>query len=148
MPISRAASAAGLQVSITQQHLLSFQLTREQRLRRRKDFVRVQTDGVRTTTKHFVFLVASQSSDAPARLGITVTRKVGCAVVRNRAKRLVRETFRQLPGLLPRGVDMVVIVRKALHGLQASDVKSEWLDVESLLRRRAFSVQSQNRRMV
>ena len=84
--------------------------------------------------------MALHTPDAPARLGITVTRRVGCAVVRNRAKRLVRETFRHLPGLLPQGVDMVVIVRKALDTLSTPDVIREWQGVERVLRRRAKSL--------
>lgn len=89
------------------------------------------------TTKHFVFLMALRTPRAPTRLGITVTRRVGCAVVRNRAKRLVRETFRQLSGLVPEGVDMVVIVRRPLDGMTTPDVIREWRSVENLLRRRA-----------
>ena len=117
-------------------------LTREQRLRRRQDFLRVQSGGARVTTKHFVFLMAPRTPHAPTRLGITVTRKVGCAVVRNRAKRLVRETFRQLSGRLPEGVDMVVIVRKALDGLTTPDVVQEWTGVERVLRRRASGLRT------
>lgn len=117
-------------------------LTREQRLRRRQDFLRVQSGGARVTTKHFVFLMAPRTPYAPTRLGITVTRKVGCAVVRNQAKRLVRETFRQLSGRLPEGVDMVVIVRRALDGLTTPDVVREWTGVDRVLHRRALGLRS------
>jgi ribonuclease P protein component len=47
-----------------------------------------------------------------ARLGLSVSRKIGCAVVRNRWKRLLREAFRQSRAQLPPGVDMVVVVRQ------------------------------------
>lgn len=137
MPVSRAVSADGSQNVDAQQRSSSQCLPREQRLRRRPDFLRVQSGGVRVTSKHFVFLMALRTPNAPTRLGITVTRRVGCAVVRNRAKRLVRETFRQLSGHLPEGVDMVVIVRKALDGLTTPDVVREWQAVEHVLRRRA-----------
>jgi ribonuclease P protein component len=83
--------------------------------------------------------MAPGSSTGLTRLGITVTRKVGNAVVRNRAKRLVRETFRTMVERLPSNIDMVVIVRKALHRLSADDVRSEWANVEHLLLRRAPS---------
>lgn len=50
---------------------------------------------------------------APARLGITVSRRVGGAVVRNRVKRLLRESFRRIKGRFPAGAELVVIARTA-----------------------------------
>jgi ribonuclease P protein component len=47
----------------------------------------------------------------PTRLGITVSRKVGKAHVRNRVKRLVREAFRRHRGEMPRGLDLVLVAR-------------------------------------
>jgi ribonuclease P protein component len=61
-------------------------------------------------------------------------------VVRNRAKRLIREVFRQLPDLLPDDVDMVVIVRSMWTGATMADVKTEWLGVASVLARQAAAV--------
>jgi ribonuclease P protein component len=45
------------------------------------------------------------------RLGMSVSRKVGTAVRRNRIRRLVRESFRLLQHDLPQGYDLVVVVR-------------------------------------
>ena len=45
------------------------------------------------------------------RLGLSVSRKVGAAKVRNRAKRMLREAFRQVRAELPTGLDLVVVVR-------------------------------------
>jgi ribonuclease P protein component len=65
----------------------------ERRLRR-SDFKRATGGGVRLVSRHFLIFIFDRSDAGPTRLGITVTRKVGNAVRRNRIKRLVREWFR------------------------------------------------------
>ena len=111
--------------------------SRERRLRLRGDFLRVQQTGLRVTSAHFVFLLASGAEPRPSRLGITVSRKVGNAVVRNRAKRIVREAFRALPGFVPDGIDLVVVVRAPLEGMKAQDALQEWRSVSTLVERRS-----------
>jgi ribonuclease P protein component len=97
------------------------------RIRKRLDFEVAQNGGRRATTAHFVFLLyARDETDRPARLGIVASRKIGNAVVRNRAKRLVREAFRSSPDLFSPGTDVVVIVRRPLEKSKLSDVVSEW----------------------
>ena len=64
--------------------------------------------------------------DAPSRLGIVVTRKVGNAVVRNRIKRLCRECFRLWPDLVPPSIDLVVIARDGAGELSLDGVRREW----------------------
>jgi len=63
------------------------------------------------TSPAFVWLTRHRDDDAPGRLGVTVTRKVGGAVVRNRIKRLLREAFRRQLALVPAGADWVVVAR-------------------------------------
>ncbi len=85
-------------------------LPKAARLRRRSEFLGVQRTGQQMHGTHFVVLL--QRKPGPlARLGITVSKKVGCAVVRNRVKRQVRETFRQHRHLLPQGFDFLLIAR-------------------------------------
>jgi ribonuclease P protein component len=82
------------------------------RLRANQDFLRVRREG-RSWAHPLLVLVARRGSDPEAltRVGITVSRRVGNAVVRNRTKRRVRETLRSRYSCLARGWDLVLVVR-------------------------------------
>jgi ribonuclease P protein component len=108
------------------------------RIRKRLEFEAAQKGGRRATTANFVFLLyARNETVASARLGIVASRKVGNAVVRNRAKRLVREAFRSSRDLFSPGTDVVVIVRRPLEESKLSDVVSEWRRAAAVLDRRS-----------
>jgi ribonuclease P protein component len=74
-----------------------------------------------------VVLYGAANSLGHARLGLSVSRKVGGAVVRNRWKRLLREAFRTSRSRLPLGLDLIAIPRSGsrpkLDGLQAELVE-------------------------
>ena len=71
-------------------------------------------------------LTAARAADrAPARLGVTVSRRVGNAVVRNRVKRRVREWFRREGRIVGDGLDIVVIARAPAARLGADETASE-----------------------
>jgi len=114
--------------------LAQFSFGRDRRIRKRADFVRVQKDGAAVRTPHFVLLVARRVDDGPSRLGIVTTRKIGVAVVRNRIKRLCRETFRLAPDLLPKNIDLVVIAKEGAGTLALRDVQGEWSRAHAKLR--------------
>ena len=84
---------------------------RADRLKKRFEFRGVQLRGRRIHTAHFL-IVLQPNLLANTRLGITVTKKVGNAVQRNRVKRVVREVFRTHRALFPRGHDVVFIAKK------------------------------------
>lgn len=109
--------------------MVSERLGRSDRIRQSRDFARVSRQGSRLASREFVMLVAparfvdSQTASGPVRrIGITASRKVGRAVVRNRVKRGVREWFRRSRGQLPADVDVVVIARRAAADLSVSEV--------------------------
>jgi ribonuclease P protein component len=86
----------------------SQRLTTAERIRRRTDFQQVYDNGVRLHGRLLTIFVLSTCAPV-ARIGIAATKKLGGAVVRNRAKRLIREVFRR--NKQP-GVDVVVVPRR------------------------------------
>ena len=83
---------------------------KEARIRRRAEFLELQRKGRRRHTEHLV--VIRHSARGPvSRLGVTVSRRIGNAVVRNRVKRVLREIFRQRRAMLTPPQDVVVIAK-------------------------------------
>ncbi len=125
-----------------------YRLRRAQRIRKRPEFVRIQASPVRVTTRHLLFLLADGApATAPklARIGIVASRKVGPSVVRNRAKRLVREAFRLHPEVFPAGLDVVVIVRPGTHLLGLAALAAEVVGAGPMLARRARELRARAR---
>jgi ribonuclease P protein component len=119
-----------------------FRFGKERRIRRRSDFLRVQANGERATSKHFVLLVDANPEDSAAtsRLGVVATKKVGDATMRNRIKRLCRECFRLWPEFIPNGIDLVVIAREGADQLVLAQVKEEWTKARPSLLQRCKTV--------
>ena len=83
---------------------------REVRLLKRRDFLEVQERGKKVVAGPLVGLVAA-SPDGASRLGLTVSSKVGTAVVRNAVRRRLRELFRKRRDRWPGGMHLVVVAR-------------------------------------
>jgi len=100
--------------------------TRTERIRRSSDFQSVSQKGLRRAARCFVVLAAPCSlGEGRARLGLTVSRKVGNAVVRNRVKRRIREWFRCGGRSLAAGFDLVVIARRDAASLETGQTAAE-----------------------
>jgi len=110
---------------------------RRRRVRKRAEFERIQRDGERVNTRRFVLILSRQlAGSLPSRLGVTASRRVGNAVVRNRAKRVVREAFRATSDLFRDGIDLVVIVRAPLGDTRLGEVIDEWRAAGAAISRR------------
>ena len=70
-------------------------------------------------------LVGENPRERRARLGVTVSRKVGNAVVRNRVKRRIREWFRRDGQALVAGRDVVVIARSSAAQLTSAEASTQ-----------------------
>src|SRR5437763_15820681 len=90
----------------------SFRFRPEEHLRRGADFRRTY-ERRRSASDPWVIVYACENGLPHLRLGLSVSRKVGPAVRRNRLRRLYREAFRLTKHALPAGLDLVVIPRKS-----------------------------------
>jgi ribonuclease P protein component len=107
---------------------MAFRLPREARVRKRGAFIEIQRQGHKVAGTYLLLFVRDQrrndKSPGPARLGVTVSRRVGGAVVRNHVKRLLREVYRLNPAWFPAGRDYVFVAKPEaakldLHGAQS-----------------------------
>ena len=94
------------------------------RIRKKKDFYAVYSEGKKYYTENFIIYIRENGLSYP-RLGITVTRKYGKAVRRNRMKRLLREFFRLNKKLFKVGYDYLIVVKNNCKLKNYWDVKKE-----------------------
>lgn len=88
-------------------------LKKTDKLLKRREFLELQNKGKKITNRHFVALVAPGKTER-TRLGITVTKKVGNAVIRNRIKRLSREYFRKNKEIFMGSLDISIIAKRSV----------------------------------
>jgi ribonuclease P protein component len=98
------------------------------RLSRSSDFQRIYRQGSSTASRFLVLYSFRRSSEVSAegpRLGLSVSKKMGGAVVRNRIKRLLREAFAAAQEQLDQDYDVVLIARQQLLDLLARESAGE-----------------------
>jgi ribonuclease P protein component len=105
-----------------------------QRLRTGVEFDAVFKRGTRVGGRLFL-LVAATNRVRHDRLGLAVSRRVGGAVARNRARRLLRESFRRLGPPTGPGVDLVVVARAEIVGCRQAEVDRELQERVGRIRR-------------
>ena len=103
-----------------------------ERLRQRADFL-AAASGIKATAAAFVLQARERADDGPARIGFTVSKKVGNAVERNRVRRRLREIVRTAgSNRIRSGHDYVLIGRRAALKVPFARIAEEF---EGALRR-------------
>ena len=98
-----------------------------ERLQRRAEFLRVASKGRKAPVHGLVLQALPRDDHGAARIGFTVTKKVGNAVVRNRTRRRLKEAARLVLNAQPMvGVDLVLIGRGATRGRNFLDLQDDF----------------------
>ncbi len=100
---------------------------RSARLKTGRDFARLRQVGVRLACGCLVANWERLAEGSRTRLGVITSSKIGGAVVRNRARRLLREAFRLHQHELTGPVDMVVVARPSIVGKVYAEVERDFL---------------------
>lgn len=114
----------------------AFRFPRELRLTSRRQYQAVYAHGLRIATSSFAIFAKPNGLDH-CRVGLTLTRKTGCAVERNRAKRVLREAFRLNRHRFDVPLDLVINGRRGMLQRPTERVERELVDCVGRLARRA-----------
>src|SRR6188472_1844454 len=96
---------------------------RQERIRRHAEFQQIYKKGARVRSRYSTIFIQPNAL-AIGRLGIAATKKLGGAVQRNRAKRLIREVFRR--NKVAPGFDVVVIPKRELLDAGLSAIENDY----------------------
>lgn len=108
---------------------VSFRLPRSRRLQQSGDFARARAQGKRVVCGCLIANVQPLPPGAASRLGVVTSKKIGGAVVRNRARRLMRESFRLHQHELPRAANIVLVARPSIVGKMRAEVERDFLRI-------------------
>jgi ribonuclease P protein component len=97
---------------------------KEEKILRKKEFSAAYDRGKRLSSANFIVFL-NPNQQGKLRLGITVSKRVGKAVQRNRIKRLLREFFRVNKERLPQAQDIVIVARKDTSAKKLEEVSRE-----------------------
>jgi ribonuclease P protein component len=96
-------------------------------LKQGRDFVRIRQAGERLVTGCLIANWQRLPADAASRLGVITASRIGGAVVRSRARRLLREAFRLHQHDLAAPVDLVLVARPSIAGRGFAEVERDYL---------------------
>ncbi|HTB62409.1 MAG TPA: ribonuclease P protein component [Opitutales bacterium] len=100
-------------------------LSAAQRLRHAADFDEIRRMGRKAEAGPFTLRLRPRT-EGPRRLGVIASRKAGPAVMRNRAKRVLRELFRRNPDILPPSCDVVIVIRANFPDFSFAEIRERY----------------------
>jgi ribonuclease P protein component len=103
--------------------------SRQRRIKHGRDFSRVKVRGRRAVHGCLIANWLTLPRGSSSRLGVVTSRALGGAVVRNRARRLLRESFRRHQHQLDQPVDLVLVARSSIVGRKLAEVEKDYLGV-------------------
>jgi ribonuclease P protein component len=101
--------------------------SRDDRLRKRREFQECYASGARVSGRYLQLFLIGRPAAGQSRLGLSVPKRVGTAVERNRLRRVLREIFRQNREALTTCCDLVLNVRPSARQAPFSDLLSDYL---------------------
>ncbi len=102
-------------------------LKRERMLKRRSEFQRVYHKGKSCAGRYLILYVFKNYHGEKDHVGFAAGKKLGCAAVRNRVKRLLREAYRQEQGRVPQGVTLLLVGRAAASKAKSPQVQQDFV---------------------
>ena len=106
---------------------VSLHFPRARRIKQGRDFLRTKTQGRRMVQGCLIANWLSLPAGAPSRLGVITSRKIGNAVMRARARRLLREAFRLHQHHLAQPLDLVLVARVSIVGMPFAAVQNDFV---------------------
>lgn len=103
-------------------------MRKEYRLTANKDYREVYTRGSSAANRYLVVYYLKTDEEYP-RIGFSVSRKIGSAVVRNRIRRLLKEAVRRNEAKIKHGYDIVFIARQPIKGKSFHGVEKAFIDI-------------------
>lgn len=105
-----------------------FQLPGSRRIKHGRDFARARTHGKRVTVGCLIANWVPVADASVSRIGVITGKKIGGAVIRTRARRLLRETFRVHQHDLNQPVDLILVARASIVDKSLCEVEKDFLE--------------------
>ena len=112
---------------MTAQTPKSLRFSRNSRVTQNRDFLRIRQQGERLAQGCLVANWNKLPEGSKPKLGVVTSKKIGGAVQRNRARRLLRESFRQHQHELAQPVEIILVARNSIAGRTFAEVERDYL---------------------